>query len=307
MTSAFRHCVLGWLLAAAALPLAAQDVLPVPPLTGRVIDQTATLTDVQRSALDIKLAAIERERGAQLVVVMVPTTKPEDIFSYTQRLGDAWKLGRPGVGDGLLIVVAKADRRMRIAPAKTLEGAVPDLLASRIIEQTLVPAFRNDDYAGGLNAAIDQIAERVGQEGLPAPVGRSPTASREGFDLEDGGILLLVAVPVIGGIASSLFGRKLGALVTGGAVGTIGWWVTASTALAAGAGLVALVLVAIGFGGGRGGGGRGGRLSRGRGPVIWGGGFGGGGFGGGGGGGGGGGFSSGGGGDFGGGGASGSW
>ena len=280
----------------------AQNLVPVPPLSGRVIDQTSTLSAAQAEAITAKLAAIESKRGSQLVVLIVPTTAPEDIESFTQRVGDAWKLGRREVGDGLLIVLAKNDRAVRIAPAKSLEGAVPDVAAGRIISQQMLPAFRNGDFAGGLNAAIDRIEQRIAGEGLAEPTPREQrgTGSR-GFDWQDLAIFLFVGVPIVGAVLSGIFGRKLGALLTGGAVGGIGWWLTASLLAAGGAALVALFLVGVmGVGAGRVG-----RAGRG-GPVIWGGG--GGGFSGGGGyGGGGGGFSSGGGGDFGGGGASGNW
>ena len=113
--------------------------MPVPPLTAHVIDQTGTLSAADRAALNDKLTRFERERGSQVVVLVLHTTQPEDITAYTQRLGDAWKLGRPGVGDGVLLVVAKDDRRMRIATAKAVEGALPDLLASRIIDQVIAP------------------------------------------------------------------------------------------------------------------------------------------------------------------------
>jgi uncharacterized protein len=284
------------LLAPVAL---AQNLVPVPPLSGRVIDQTNTLTVAQAQAITTKLAAIESKRGSQLVVLIVPTTAPEDIESFTQRVGDAWKLGRRDVGDGLLIVLAKNDRAVRIAPAKSLEGAVPDVAAGRIISQQMLPAFRTGDYAGGLNAAIDKLEQRIAGEGLAEPTPREQrgTGSRgaAGFDWQDLAIFLFVGVPIVGAVLTGIFGRKLGSLLTGGAVGGIGWWLTTSLLVAGGAGLVALFLVGVmGMGAGRVG--RAGRS----GPVIWGGG--GGGFGGGGGG-----FSSGGGGDFGGGGASGNW
>ena len=288
----------GLLLAAVlAVPALAQDVLPVPPLSGRVVDQTGTLTPAQVQALTAKLEGIERERGSQVVVLMVATTQPEDIASYAQRVGDAWKIGRREVGDGLLIVVAKDDRRVRVEVAKALEGAIPDLAARQIITDRITPAFRAGDYAGGLNAAVDRLAERIGTEGLPEPSAR-PTAQRnsEGFNLEDMAIFFFVAIPILGAVLTGMMGRKLGSLATAGVAGGLGWWVTASTLIAAGAGLAALVLVGVmGVGSRRGGGP----------PIIWGGGGGGG--GGWGGGSDGGGFSSGGGGDFGGGGASGDW
>ncbi|CAN5138455.1 hypothetical protein BH11PSE9_BH11PSE9_10080 [soil metagenome] len=290
----------------------AQDVLPAPPLTGRVVDQTGTLTPAQSQALTSKLEAIETQRGAQVVVLIVPTTQPEDIASYGQRIADAWKVGRRDVGDGVVVVVAKNDRRMNIEVAKTLEGAIPDVLAGRIVNEQMKPAFRNNDYAGGLNAAVDKLGLLIAGEALAPPPakgtgGNGSRSAKQGFDLQDMAIFLFVGVPILGAVLTGMFGRKFGAVLTGGAVGGIGWWLTASALVAGGAGLVALFLVGVmGFGGNRLGrsGGLGGLGS---GPVIWGGG--GGGFGGGGGsrGGGGGGFSSGGGGDFGGGGASGSW
>src|SRR5690606_17847678 len=104
-----------------------------------------------RSALEARLAALEREAGAQLVVLMVPSTAPEDIAAYAHRVADTWKVGRREVGDGLLIVVAKNDRRVRIEVAKTLEGAIPDLMAFRVIDERITPAFRAGDFAGGLS------------------------------------------------------------------------------------------------------------------------------------------------------------
>ena len=284
------------MLLAAALP--AQDVLPVPPLSGRVIDQTGSLTGAQAAALEAKLATLEQQRGAQVVVLLVPTTAPEDIASYAQRVADTWKIGRRGVGDGVLVVVAKNDRSARIEVAKTLEGAIPDIIAGRVISEQMAPAFRNGDYAGGLNLAVDRLAQRIAGENLPAPERRSRTSRSTGFDFQDLAIFLFVGVPIVGGILTGIFGRRFGSLLTGGAVGGIAWWLTASAMLAAGAGIVALVLVGVMGIGAR-------RSPFSGGPIVWGGpGFGGG-FGGGGGGGGG--FSSGGGGDFGGGGASGRW
>jgi len=296
---------LGSCLALLAAGACAQDVLPVPPLSDRVIDQTATLSDAQRGALVAKLAALEQHSGSQLVVLLVPTTLPEDIAAYAQRVADQWKIGRREVGDGVLVVVAKNDRKVRIEVAKALEGAIPDLAARRIIDAQITPAFRAGDFAGGLNAAVDQLAARIQGEALPAPKSRSQQGSRGGgMGWDSLAMLFFIGVPIIGAVLTGLFGRKLGSLVTGGAAGALGWWFTASALLAGLAGVMALILVGVlGFGSAR----RGGPFGMGSGgPVIWGGG-GGGGWGGGGGGGGGGGFSSGGGGDFGGGGASGDW
>jgi uncharacterized protein len=291
------------LLAAAAFVAAlafggahGEDVVPVPVLTGRVIDQTATLTGEQAKALSDKLAAIERDRGTQIVILIVPTARPEDIFSFAQRVASSWKIGRKEVGDGLVIVVAKNDRDVNIQVAATLEGAIPDITAGRIINEQIIPAFRAGDFAGGLNKAVDSIAKLVAGEKLPPPSARPPSTgapAMRGIGLQDLAIFLFIGVPIVGRLLSSVMGRKLGGLATGVAVGAIGWWLTASVLLAFGVGIVALFLVGLSGLGGRGGIG---------GPVIFPGGFGGGGFGGGGGG-----FSSGGGGSFDGGGASGRW
>ena len=279
----------------------AQAVLPVPELTARVIDQTGTLDAIQRQGIEDKLARLEQSKGSQVAFLMVATTLPEDIASYANRVGNAWKIGRREVGDGVLLVVAKDDRKVRIEVAKTLEGAIPDLAARQIIETAITPAFRQGDYAGGLHAAADQITARINGEALPAPQQRDARGGQAGFDWFDLAIFLFFAVPIAGAVLRGIFGRKLGALLTGGGVGGIALLVTSSLVVAGIAGLVALLfsLLSGGFGGGshR----RGGYVG---GPWIGTGGFGGsssGGWGGGGG------FSSGGGGDFGGGGASGDW
>ncbi|WP_236580671.1 TPM domain-containing protein [Rubrivivax sp. A210] len=297
-----RALLLAWALLWAACA-GAQDVQPVPPLGGRVIDATATLSAPQIAALDAKLAGFEAAAGPQIVVLMVATTAPEDIAAYAQRVADSWKIGRRDMGDGVLLLVAKGDRKMRIEVAKALEGAIPDLAARQIIDGALRPAFRANDYAGGLNQAVDRLIARIQGEGL-APPSRATASARPGLQLDELALFFFVAVPLVGGFVTRLLGRRLGSLLTAGVAGGVGWWLTASLLVAAGAAVVALVLVGL-FGIGsalrRVAGGSGGL------PHIGGFGGGGGGFGGWSGGGGGGGFSSGGGGDFGGGGASGDW
>ncbi|MEQ1684326.1 MAG: TPM domain-containing protein, partial [Burkholderiaceae bacterium] len=256
-----------WVAAAVWLAPAAhaQDV-PVPPLSGRVIDQTGTLTPAQAQALSSKLEAIETQRGAQVVVLIVPTTQPEDIASFGQRVADTWKVGRRDVGDGVVIVVAKNDRRINIEVAKTLEGAIPDVVAGRIINEQIKPAFKAEDYAGGLNAAVDKLSARIAGEALPEPTAKGSGGANRGlggFDLQDLAIFLFVGVPIAGAVLTGIFGRKLGSLATGAAVGGLGWWLTASLLVAGGAGLVALFLVGV-----MGLGSRGGRGSSG--PIIWG-------------------------------------
>ncbi len=289
----------------------AQPVLPVPALSARVIDQTATLSAADLQALEGRLQALEAKSGSQVVVLLVPTTAPEDIAAYAFRVASSWKIGRRDIGDGLLLVVAKNDRRMRIEVARKLEGAIPDLAAARIIDQAMAPRFREGDYAGGIGAALDQIGARIAGEALPAPVQQGAGAGDRGFDLGQLAIFLFFGVMVAGPVVRRLFGNRFGSVVMGGGTGALAYLLTASALLAGGAGIAALLLTLLSNS--RGGGGRGGR--GGGGPFIGGGGLGGlgglgGGFGGGrsgGFGGGGGGFSSGGGGSFGGGGASGGW
>jgi uncharacterized protein len=292
--------MLGLLLAAglllSALTARAQDVLPVPALTARVMDSTGTLDAAQRQALEAKLAAFEQARGAQVVVLMVPTTAPEDIAAYAQRVGDSWKIGRKDVGDGLLLVGAKHDRKVRIETTKTLEGAIPDLAARQIIDRAITPRFRQGDFAGGLDAATDQIIALIKGENLPVPDAQAGSAGGKGFNWTDMAVFLFFAVPIGARVMSGIFGRKLGALLTGGAVGGLAWFFTSSLLIGGVATLIGAVFALIASVGSLGSIGRAGRSS----------GWGGGGFGGGGGGWGGG-FSSGGGGNFGGGGASGNW
>lgn len=288
------------ILALCAIALA-QNLQPIPPLTAHVIDPTGTLDAIQAKGLEDKLTAFEQAKGTQIAVLMVATTQPEDDASYANRVGNTWKIGRKGVGDGVLIVVAKDDHKVRIEVAKALEGAVPDLAAHRIIDEAMLPKFRQGDFAGGLQAGVDQLIARINGEPLPAAAQSDRQERRRarhrGFGWSDLAIFLFIGVPVAGGILRAMFGRPLGSLVTGGGVGAVAWMITSSMLVAGIAGLIALFFTLVtGFG-----------VRRGMvgGPFIGGGGVGGGGFGGGGGGGGWGG--SGGGGDFGGGGASGNW
>ena len=288
-----------WLALPSQVP--AQTLQPIPPLSARVMDSTGTLDAAQVQALDARLAAFEKAKGTQVVLLMLASTLPEDITDYTQRVGDAWKIGRKDVGDGVLLVVAKNDRKVRIATTKTLEGALPDLAARQIIDRAITPRFRQGDFAGGLNAAVDQIIARVSGENLPLPetADRSGKSVADGFQWTDLAVFLFFAVPIGGRLLAGMLGRKFGSLATGAAVGLVAWLVTTSVLIAGVATVVAMLfamiasLAPLGRSGGLSGWGGGG--STGRGDGGWGGGRGGGGF------------SSGGGGNFGGGGASGGW
>ena len=281
--------------------MAQAPVAPVPVLTGRVIDQSGTLSSSDVQSLTAQLKKLEDETGAQVVVLMVPTTAPEDIASYAWRVASSWKLGRKEIGDGTLIVVAKNDRRMRIEVARKLEGAIPDIMAARIIDGAMKPRFRADDYAGGLSAAIDQMGLLIHGEKLPAPIQTPQRASPSWTEHLDFLLpLLLFGIPVGMAMARAIFGRFIGSLVVAGVVG-FGVYVFTASLIAAGiAAVVGLLFTLLSNISGSGGGG-GPYISTGGGGGGWSSGGGGSDFGGGGG------FSSGGGGSFGGGGASGDW
>jgi uncharacterized protein len=303
MITPLLRTLLALALGLAAALAWAQGVQPVPELRARAMDLTGTLDAAALQRIEERLAGFERERGTQIVVVLVASTAPEDIAEYTQRLGDAWKIGRREVGDGLLFVIAKDDRRMRIAPAKALEGAIPDLQARRILDQAVAPALRRGDFAGGIDAGLTQIMAAVRGEALPLP-SPQPSPGRGAGEWTDALVFLLFAVPMVAGFMRRAFGRGLGIPLTGAATGVIAWLLTSVLWVSAGAAVLGMLVAVLA------------RFmpmsapsSRGRGDR-WGGGWGGGsGWGGGGRGGfgGGGGFSSGGGGNFGGGGASGGW
>ncbi len=272
---------------------------PVPALTGQVIDQTGTLSAADTQTLQTQLLALEQAHGSQVVVLMVATTAPEDIAAYANRIGNEWKIGRRDAGDGVLVIVAKNDRKMRIEVAKALEGAIPDIAAARIIDTAMKPRFQQNDYAGGLGAAITQLAARIaGEESLPpAAVSQMDrnAAGSQGFDWTNLAVFLFFGVMVAGPVARSIFGNFTGGLLMGGGVGALAFVFTSSLLVSAGAGVIALLYTLI-FSG------RSGRSgSTGGFPGGWSSGGSSGGFGGGGG------FSSGGGGNFGGGGASGGW
>jgi uncharacterized protein len=275
------------LLAAAALcwVAVAGAQIPVPALTGRVVDQTGTLSPAQQATLEQSLATFEARKGTQIAVLIVPTTAPEEIEQFSIRVADKWKLGRKKVDDGAILIVAKDDRTTRIEVGYGLEGVLTDLTSHRIIDEVILPRFKSQDFYGGITAGVDQIIRVVDGEPLPEP-SRSPAAGPGDFGRFIP-IIFIVAIAV-GGVLRSALGRFPGALVTGGAVALIAWFVAGALSMALVAGVIALFVTLLGGG-----------MSRGLGGYY-------GGMGGGRGGGGGGGFSGGGGG-FGGGGASGRW
>jgi uncharacterized protein len=272
------------------IAVAAWAQVAVPPLTARVTDLTGTLTREQQAGLERMLQEFEARKGTQLAVLMVPTTAPEAIEQYALRVGEQWKIGRKKVDDGAILVVAKDDRAVRIEVGYGLEGVLNDATASRIIREIIVPRFREGDFYGGINAALDRMMRLIDGEPLPEPARGSPAA--EGGLMQLLPVLLIVAL-VGGAILRAILGRFLGAAATGGVVGFIAWMLAGAVAIALLAGVLAFIFTLGGGAGRRYYGGRG-FPGGGMGFPRGGGGWGGGGF-------------RGGGGSFGGGGASGRW
>jgi len=286
------------------MPAMAQQEVPVPQLTARVTDTSGTLDQGQKAALEAKLQALEEKKGAQVFVLMVPTVQPDTVESYSRRVFDQWKVGRANVDDGILFLIAKNDRRMRLEVGYGLEGAVPDALASRIINDYVAPHFKTNDYAGGVNAGVTALVSLIENEALPAPE-RKTAGDGDAFD--EGLFGALGPMLMFGFFLIAFFPPVISAV----AAGVMLFAITGSILWAGLAAIAALVISGVArkvvprgavrgarrngtiLGGGLGG--LGGGFGGGRG----GGGFGGGGFGGG--------FGGGGGGSSGGGGASGGW
>lgn len=291
-------------LVGTALLAPARAQVPVPPLSAAVTDLTGTLSAGQIADLDARLKIFSQQRGSQIAVLIVPSARPEAIEQFSIRLAEAWKIGRAGKDDGVILVVAKDDREMRIEVGYGLEGAIPDAVAKRIIAERITPRFRDGDFYGGLSEGVTTIIKLIEGEKLPPP------SAGAGGDTSFGVaefFILLVGLVVTNAVVKALLGRTLGALAGGGIAGVIVWTVFGSLAVAVLAGMAGFLFSLFsglsGLGGAGLGGGAGGNRGRGSSGHHggWGGG-GGGGFGGGGSGG-----FGGGGGGFGGGGASGGW
>jgi uncharacterized protein len=270
------------------LPWTAQAEVDIPALEHRVTDLTCTLTAEQQAGIESRLAAFEQHKGSQVAVLIVPSTQPEAIEQYSIRVVEQWKLGRKGVDDGALLLVAKNDRKMRIEVGYGLEGVLPDAIAKRIIAETITPHFKQGDFYGGISAGVDSILGVIQGETLPEPKRSPSSGANSSNSLAHHLMMIFVVAMIAGSILRAVLGGFVGGLATGGLVGFIVWTL--------GAGLIfALVLAALAFfltllgGQGSSGGTGGGGFSSGSSDFGSGGGF------------------SGGGGGFGGGGASGSW
>lgn len=258
-----RHCachtagLAGLLLVLLAVaPLVAQPAvdgqIPVPTLNARVTDQTGTLSSAERQALEQKLAAFERQKGSQIAVLIIPTTGPETIEGYSIRVVDQWKLGRKNVDDGVLLIVAKNDRELRIEVGYGLEGAIPDARANRIVEDFIVPRFKEGDFAGGINEGVDRLMGLIQGEDLPEPEGLS--GLRKSSKVPMGAVF--IAMIVLGFILRAILGRLGGAGITAVLAFVVGWiFISIGTGLILGVGIffwMAFGGSGMGFGGGSG-------------------------------------------------------
>ncbi len=215
--------------------LAAAEVA-VPSLKARVTDLTGTLSAEQRQALEHTLAEFETRKGSQIALLLVPSTQPETVEEYAVRVEEAWKLGRKGIDDGVLLLVAKDDRRLRIEVGYGLEGVLPDAIAKRIIEEDITPRFKQGDFYGGVRAGIDRIMKVIEGETLPPPRGQG--AALPQFDFVGSIIIGLVFLSIAQAILHALFGRFVGSGLTGAAAGLVVWLVVGWIAAAAAVGVV---------------------------------------------------------------------
>lgn len=232
----------------------------VPPRAARVTDLTQTLSAQQQQALTQKLAALEAQKGSQIAVLIVPSTKPEEIEQYSIRVAEAWKLGRKGIDDGVILLVAKDDRTLRIEVGYGLEGVIPDIAAKRIIDERITPRFRVGEFYEGIDQGVDRLIDLINGEPLPPP---KPSSWIAVNSLENIFPLALFLVFVVGGALRAIFGRLLGAGITSVVVGIGAWLLIDSLFIAMIAGVLAFFFAlagvsGIGYGGGRGGGSSGG-------------------------------------------------
>ena len=260
--------------------LSAWAQVAVPDLSRRVTDLTATLSAEQVAALESKLAAFEAQKGSQIAVLIVPTTQPEDIAQFGIRVAEQWKIGREKIDDGVILIVARDDRTLRLEVGYGLEGAIPDAIAKRVIAETITPYFKAGDFYGGIDAGVQQLMRLIEGESLPPP-------SEAGSSGDDGSFVMLVVGGIVAGwLLSMLMSRPAAGGIAALGSGAVGAMLLGFTP-------VLLLIAVFVFAGVASGFRHGGGWTSGGGPGR-GGGFGGGSWGGGGGG-------------FGGGGASGSW
>jgi uncharacterized protein len=236
-----------WLLITNAF---AQNLRPIPTLVGPVVDTTGSLNANEEAGLETRLIAYAKAKGSQVQVLIVPTTAPEDIAQYSIRVVEAWKLGRAKQDDGVLLLVAKDDRRLRIEVGYGLEGAIPDARANQIITQIITPKFRSGDFYGGIHDGVDAITKLIDGENLPVP-----EPSLNGMGRPDFMTAIIVGVifgVIAGGIARGILGRFLGTLGGAGLAGVIAFSIAGMFAGGVFAALITAIMILLGRSGGSG-------------------------------------------------------
>jgi uncharacterized protein len=226
--------LLGWIFPALAL-------VAVPQLTGRVVDQTGTLSSGDIAQLTQKLADLQTRKGSQIAVLIVPTTDGEPIEQFSLRVAEAWKIGRKKIDDGALLVIAKNDRRLRVEVGYGLEGALTDVTTKRIIDEIITPKFKSGDFAGGISAGVDRIIDLINGEKLPEP--EPPHWDSPNFDAFNPFWLFFAFV--VSSILRTALGRLIGSIATGGVIAILVWFLFGSLAAACAIGVLAFVIAII--------------------------------------------------------------
>ena len=220
----------------------------IPLLSGRVIDQTETLTASEIGALDQTLRNFEARKGSQFAVLIVPSTQPESIEQFAIRVADQWKIGRKKIDDGVILIIAKSDRKLRIEVGYGLEGALTDATSKRIIDQVIVPRFKQQDFYGGISSGVDTIIGVIDGEGLPPPI---QDRSIGEDDIRQSLPIIFIVALVLGHILRSMLGRLPGSLVTSGFVAVMAWFIFGAVSMVIFAGVAGLLISLLGIGIGR--------------------------------------------------------
>jgi len=199
--------------------MAHAEIVAIPELKSRITDLTQTLSSDQQAQLDTKLAAFEQQKGSQIAILILPTTQPEDIAQYSIRVVEKWKIGREKVDDGILVLVAKEDRKVRIEVGYGLEGAIPDLTAKRVINEFISPQFKQGNFYGGLDAGIDKLMGLISGEALP----ETKANYTGGNAIESLLPILLFGGLISGLVLRGILGNFAGSAVNGGLIGAAVW------------------------------------------------------------------------------------
>lgn len=244
-----RTLVIGGLLMVGINSYAAKGLVDIPPLSSAVTDLTQTLSAEELTALNEKLSQFSQQTGSQIAVLVLPTTQPEDIAQFGIRLAEAWKIGREKQDDGVIVIVAKQDRKMRIEVGYGLEGAIPDAVAKRIVAEQLTPAFKQGQFYQGLHVATDSLIQLIQGEQLPAPAAKDTTAQN---GLMHWLPILMFAAIFLGAILRGMLGSFFGSALTGGALAVLAGFLGATLLVMGLVGLAAFVFT-LAMGGGQGG------------------------------------------------------